>query len=352
MAGAYLEYIDEFGNLRHSGDRRAMARIAKREQDLTQNMTAASRQGYEQLPFMQFMTYTTRINEAIFAGTLGGKSVLTGREKLKLALTHGVLFGGASFAGTSFLMDRITSRYGNEADTETVDLMRRGALDYLVSEISGADTALASRLSSGDGLVQTVRGLVEDNWWETAVGPSGEFTGRAFDALLASIKLIYTDTPEAQLGIAKEKLARLTSTGNYVFNTYEAITQHRYLSRNGSVISDDISTAEATFIAFGLPIAEIDNAYRLMAQVRLDDNLIKVHARHISELFNRLHNARAAGEEEEMLDLARAIGISRNSKPVWFRAESDKLVERYMSTLPFTDQMLMESLIRQNNSGE
>lgn len=344
---AFMEYVAKYGPVRDVKDQRFLQFINNREQVLTQYMTGVSRQGYEQLPFMQFMSYQIRINEALFAGTFNkSKSVLTGPEKIRLALTHSVLFGGSAWAGTSFFMDRLASQGDINLDEDTYRYMRKGVIDGLLSQVLDTDTALSSRLSSGDGLIQLLETWLDNNAFVAAGGPAGAVANESFGLLTSMIK-VATQPNEYHRYVALEKLVRMSSSTNYVYNALRAAMYGNYLTSQGRLISDDLNYTDAVFMAFGLPVEEVDSAYRLMLQMRVDNKFIQDTANKINELDSRMVDAWRRGDSDEALEISQIRGVMFNSMPVWMIEKVQRQLRA--GPTPLTDELVLEALRRDAN---
>lgn len=354
---AYLRYLDEVGPISGPDDMRAIRWITNEDQRLTNYMTAESRQAYEQLPFMQFMTYQLRINEAIFSGTFGGSSrrVLSNGERARLAATHFAMFGAMATTPTAFLVEYLNANtnVGSETNEHVVRLWQRGLLDTLLSYFSGSDTAASSRFSSSGGMYNIMRQLAEDNVATIAVGPSGQFAGRVLDTgigtFMSGLRAVATgDTQYLEDDIVN--LVRLTSSGNYTYNAFVAYRTGEYLSRRGSLVSDDMSQMDAMFMAFGIPLEEIDSFYSYMTQRRIQTSVLNTHAQNINELYSRAAGAVRREDWEAYSSYMRQIGLGLNSLTPWERDYVDSRIR--IDSQSFTDSFLVEMMRRDVNRWE
>lgn len=354
---AYLRYLDEVGPISGPDDMRAIRWITNEDQRLTQYMTASSRQGYEQLPFMQFLTYQLRINEAIFSGTFGGTSrrVLTNAERTRLAATHFAMFGAMATTPTAFLVEYLNANtnVGGETNEHVVRMWQRGLLDTILSYFSGSDTAASSRFSSSGGMYNIMRQLAEDNVATLAIGPSGQFVGRVMETgigtFMSGLRAVATgDTEYLEDDIIN--LVRLTSSGNYTYNAFMAYRYGEYLSRQGSLVSDDMTQMDAMFLAFGVPLEEIDAIYSYMAQRRIQTTVLKSHARNINNLYQRAAEAVRRDDWEAYSSYMRQIGLGLNSLTPWERDYVESRLQ--MDSQSFTDSFIVEMARRDVNRWE
>ncbi len=121
--------------------------ISLRQDKLTQAMTYASRSPFQNVPMTQFLSYTWRMTEQLFAGSLGGKAVLSGAEKARLVGAHVLLFGAAGVPAAGWVADRVYYRYGVDVPEESWSLLRYGMLDVALGAMLGEGTAMSSRLA-------------------------------------------------------------------------------------------------------------------------------------------------------------------------------------------------------------
>lgn len=307
---SYMEYVAKNGPITNPRDRRAISFITNREQTLTQYMTAASRQGYEQAPFMQFMTYNLRITEALFAGTFSNtKSVLTASEKVRLATTHLAMWGAAASAPTNLLMGHLENNYNIDMNEHMLRGIRSGALDAIVSWITGSDTAISARFSSGNGWWELMRQMAEENVLSIFAGPSGQLawdTGRVtLRTLYASAQAMFTGnfvpTQDALIDIA-----RLTSSGNYTYNAYTAYRTGLYMSRRDSIVAENLTAMDAMFTLFGIPLEEIDSIYSYHANRRFRTQWLE---RTIVPSLNRLHEQHTTAIRNDDPERARHYAV-------------------------------------------
>jgi hypothetical protein len=344
---SYLQYLDEFGNFDNLEHARRW--MTWNDQKLTQAMTHASRQGYEQIPFFQFMTYSLRINEAIFAGTMkGGKAVLTKAEKARLAATHLAIFGGASTGATAFVMDRLESHYGVPVNEDAYRFARKGLLDGILSLVLETDTAVSTRLSSADGIFRKMQEMAQENVFTNLGGPSGEFTSSAISALWGLAEASTSGTWE-DINVGLVDLARLTSSGNNTYNGIIAARYGDYLSRRGQPLDLGLNFTEAVFLAFGLPLESVDSAYRHMTQMQIDRFFFDQHARSISGVYTEINTAYRRGDYDRVNELRLVISTMYGVLEPYERDRVERLVFDGTGTL--VESMALDMARRGLNEG-
>jgi hypothetical protein len=349
---SYLEAVAKYGPRSAANDADFVRFIDWRQQVLTQGMTAASRQAYEQLPFMQFMTYQLRINEALFAGTFSSsKAVLTRNEKLRLAATHLAMFGMMSSTGTGLLSQWYLARNETELDPDLVRAFHRGALDAALSYFTESETAASSRFSSSMGLYNLMQGLQNDGFAFFG-GPGIEFgvnaTRTMLDVVQEGARAIATGETagfEAEL----TDLVRLTSSGNYSYNAYTAMRFGTYHTRRGQRITNDLDpglSSDAIFTAFGIPLEEVAAVYEFMGQDNFKNAWLRNYANSITETHRRAQDAVRENDTEAAEQFYRALASMYAVLEPWERERVDRMVDNSARTL---DDRLMLQMYRQQS---
>lgn len=351
---AYLEAVARFGSRTRANQNKFNRWVDWRQQVLTQGMTAASRQGYEQLPFMQFMSYQLRINEAIFAGTFSNsKTVLTTAEKLRLLSVHAAMFGAMSNTVTGVLSQYAEANYNIQADERLIRLAQRGLLDTILSELTGADTAASSRFSSSMGMYNILENLAREHPALVLGGPSIQFAGTladtTFGVIYQGIQMAVTGNTQ---GFRTEigEFARLTSSGNYTFNAMTAYRYGRYLTKRGGLVTEDLDAMDAVFLAFGIPLEEIDSIYSYLGQRRLTTGWLRHQANSITEMHNRAFEALRRGDNERYIYFRVSITEALAMLEPWEREQVERMVRDDASSL--TNGFLIETLRRDVQAAE
>ena len=150
--------------------------ITRREQDLTINMTNASRSvvqsGLWKVP-TQWLSYTMRAMEAIFVGGKG----LSKAERARLFMTMGPMFGLAGF-GAESAADYISEKLGIESESAYIAL-KYGWTDGLSYALTGGDGgfSLGQRLAPVGAIKEVYKKVTEDSTVSAIAGPAGEIAG-------------------------------------------------------------------------------------------------------------------------------------------------------------------------------
>lgn len=295
---AYLEYVSQFPT-RVPRSQHGVKWIMNRQDTLTQSMSGVSRIGFDKLPFAQFLSYSFRINEAIFAGTMGGKSVLTAPEKLRLAATHTVVFGASGWGVANTAMEYYNYRYGNDLSEENFTLLKRGALDYLLTEMSGVNTNLSSRLGSGDNIFMMMKDMAENNIFTTLGGPSLEVGGEALGVLLGGAKSMakgVTTGDFDDLGASLGRFGRTFSTGNQAYNAYMAFKVGQYLTKDNALLDDKLTDMEGIFIALGVPLEAHSAAFSYGNMAKLEKVFLGSTVSKVQKEWNNVNSMLQRGD--------------------------------------------------------
>ena len=346
---AYIRAVEKFGQRTSKNAQDFQNFITWEEQRLTQGMTAASRQAYEQLPFMQFMTYQLRINEALFAGTFTkSKSVLTREERLRLAFTHALFFGAMASTGTAYLSQWYFHDNQVELPEPMLRAFQRGLLDAALSEITGSETAASSRFASSMGAFNIAQGLSNEGllfFTGPGIQFGTEFTKTTFGVLVQGLHAIATGETtgfEAELN----SFVRLTSTGNYAYNAITALKYGEFLTRRNQLITDDLTeVSDVVFTAFGIPLEEVAAVYEFMGQERFRNDWLRSHANRITEMHRLARMAAERDDVEAFRDFYTSISDAMNMLEPFER----DIVERMIGSTNALDDELMVRLIQRQS---
>lgn len=313
---AYIEYVTQFPT-RAPRSQHGVRWIMNRQDTLTQSMSGASRLYLDKFPFTQFMSYQFRINEAIFAGTIGnGKATLTAAERLRLAAAHTIIFGASGWAVAGTAMDWYNYRFGTDIDEGTYRAIRKGALDYLLTEVSGVETSLSSRLGSGDSLFMLMRDMSEKNIFEMAGGPSLEVGTEAFGVILRGARALANGVTTGDLGDFEStmlRFGRMFSSGNQAYNAYTALKLGQYLSKDNALMDDNLTNQEALFLSLGVPMEDIEEAFKFNNMQRLEKLFLRETIRQVQRGFNEANAQLQRGDYEAATETFNSIALLYHS---------------------------------------
>lgn len=347
-ATAYLEFAEKFPGVAPSSQQ-GRRWIMNRQDVLTQGMTGASRTGVDRLPFTQFMSYMFRVNEAIFSGTFGGKGrkVLTNAERTRLATVHTAMFGASSWGAVGFAMDYYRHNYGQELDPQVYRLLRKGLIDTILTELTGAESSLSTRLSNSDGMFMIMQDAAEKNIIEFMGGVSVEVGWQAGKSALGVLKTLVASFSGSEV---KEPLkddlinfARIFSSGNMAYNAYTAFKYAEVVTRDHAFLDKIDNTTEGIFVALGIPLEAQEEAWKFNTYKGYDKIFDKESAKGITTATNLWAESFRRGDYESAQKYARIIAMKYSSMSP---AEMERVKRLVFNPKGFsiTDDLVVQAL--------
>jgi hypothetical protein len=234
---ASMEYIQKFGPKADLLSQHGQRWVTHQSDVFTNGMTSTSRHPIEQLPMMQFMSYSMRMAEWYLSGIAGGKGVLSGKQKAKLFTFQLGLYGAAAVPAGGFLLDYYNYKYGTDLSDADWYQVRHGLVDSFIRYTTGVESELGRRLAWGEGLFNTMQDLQSNSIIETALGPSyslGKTVLESTSKMLWNMKVAGTDL------LAEDTLDvfRSIKSVNLVYNAYMAVRWGEYRTRRGDTVSE------------------------------------------------------------------------------------------------------------------
>lgn len=252
---SFLEYKAKYRGASALSDSGRM-QIARREQDLSFNMTNSSR-GMWQTGMMkvptQWLSYSMRALESITVGRQ-----FTKMEKARIGLAY-LALGGASGYGIGHVADTIGEQFGVEPDSSVYVGLKHGFTDFVLSElisgVSGEEvrTAFGSRLAPFTAFTDMWSKLRDENFWAALGGPSGEIVGGGAAALMGALGNI-ADGNYSSTMVDLERVLRTPSGIDNQIKARQIINHGTYTSKSGSPMPVDMqfSKTEAMMQAAGI----------------------------------------------------------------------------------------------------
>jgi len=353
---AYIEYLQKFpGAIPNSQAGRRW--ITNRQDILTQGMTGASRTPVEKLPTTQFMSYMFRVNEAIFSGTFGGKGrkVLTDAERYRLAVTHTALFGASACGAVGFAMDAYRHYMGTEMDPDVYRALRKGLVDTLLTELTGVESSLSSRLSNSDGIFMLMQDAAEKNLIEFLGGPSIEVGWQATTTGFSVLKNLAGAFSGAEVNNPTKddilRFARIFSSANQAYNAYTAFKYGEVLTRDNAFLDRIDDPTESIFVAFGVPVERIEEAWKFNTFKGYDKFFDKQSAKSIQRALNSFDEAFRRGDFTEAQNYAKIIAMKYSSMSPAEQVRVSRLVFTPKGS-PITDDLMAQALRFGSGFGE
>lgn len=345
-----LEYLKKYGADADLTSQHATRWVMNKSDQLTNAMTSTSRHPIEQLPGLQFMGFSLRMGEFLLGGLLGGKSVLTPAKRAKLFTFQLGFFGASALPFVGAYLDWYNFKYGTDLKPDDYYTIRHGAIDSFIRYTTGVETELGRRLAWGEGVFTTISDLLTKNIFEAAVGPSASLGDTLFDA---TSKMLWNMKYGATDFLVKDTVDvfRSIKSVNLAHNAYIALRYGEYQTRSGSTLSDQISTQEGIALALGLPLAEINSAWRNIDLLKKDANLHKDLAKKVSGLWQDLatevrRHGHGTDQERKIRSALEVLYLSLT--PLEIR-EMERYVDK--STITMNEELMIEMMKREAAKG-
>lgn len=302
---ASMEYIKKFGPAADLSSQHATRWVTHRSDVFTNGMTSSSRHPIEQLPMMQFMSFSMRMAEWYFSGMLGGKGVLDTKKKLKLFTFQLGMYGAAAIPGGGYLLDWYNRNYGVELNDSDFYQIRYGLIDNLIRYATGVETEIGRRLAWGEGLFDTLSNFQDQSMTATMLGPVGTLGTTVLDSVN---KMVFNIRTGGTSMIAEDALDvfRSIKSVNMAYNAWTAFRWGIIRSRKGDILADGLPTGEAVAIALGVPLHKVNDLWREAEFAQKDVAWYRSKAKMISQLyqdwyFERETNGPGTKREREII---------------------------------------------------
>jgi hypothetical protein len=317
--------------------------ITHRNDKLTASMTAASAAPWQKsllsLP-TQFLTYQMRMMEQLFVA-----GELTAAEKIRLVAGQAIVFGGAGIVPYGWVIDKYMHDTGLTMDHRTYTVLRYGMLDAILSQVTGADTAVSSRLGLGDGMADLWRNWHESNVFETFGGPGLKIAGDGLDAAYRLGHNMFTgDWQYAEYDWTK--LGRQIKSVNLVYNYWIASRTGMYLRNNGDPLLQNLEESDAIALGLGIPLQETETAYTMYQFKKADAATLKEHGERMGELLRIMRSQVEEG------DMTAATATGDDITAMWVVLtpyEQDEVFKVFQyGSGDFFDSMIQDSYNRRS----
>lgn len=214
--------------------------VANREQVLTFRMTSGQKGAYQEGAVLglatQWMSYTNRFVDNVLIGR-----DLTGAERARMVAVNTVMFGTRGMGFTPKWTAALVALGKNPEDpdvAQTLNNVKFGFFDYLLSELVGTDISLGTRISPLGGLVQQYQDIfAEDPLYSSLGGPFAQISADTF----TSIKGLVSATMGGHKQIAEEELKALTrgiASADMYFKIVELVETGQYRSKRRGIAGE------------------------------------------------------------------------------------------------------------------
>lgn len=287
MTGAYTaiaEYIQKFPT-RALDSEHARNWITRRDQDLTFNMTTASR-GFGQSGVMrvptQWLSYNLRAMETIFVGR-----GFTRGERARLAGMLTAFYGLSGF-GAERAAEEIAEMFGIQQDSAVFTTLKWGVIDGIMDALlpegegeGRVGTGLATRLSVVQGMKQLYNDVTQGKFLEIVGGPSGQIGG----SLVQSFVNVFGSLASGQPYTLTEDVMQLIRQPSGLDNIAKAIgifNNGLYVSKTGVPIPTQMTPTEGILALFGIGSLKQTEWYTTQTQVFADERQLSTFRREMN----------------------------------------------------------------------
>lgn len=241
--------------------------ISNKEQAYSLNMTNMSRaqvqQGLLRVP-TQFYSFMLRAFEGIFIG-----KDLTPSERMKLAVMMGPFWGttGLGISNAAPTVDALNAYlpedYQIQAGSDAYRLIKNGPVDALFAWAGGEgapETAVASRVGLGDGVVSTFRNYRDGTFIEQLSGAGGGKTGDTLVDFAKALGAIKRGDPI----LINEEVLDLFRNFKFIDNTAKVvgmIQKKGYISKSGGKVDFEYNALDTFFTSLGISLEEVQQVY-------------------------------------------------------------------------------------------
>tara|TARA_B110000902_G_scaffold174157_1_gene197743 strand:+ start:765 stop:5180 length:4416 start_codon:yes stop_codon:yes gene_type:complete len=282
--------------------------ISNKEQAYTLNMTNMSRaqiqQGVLRVP-TQFYSFMLRAFEGIFVG-----KDLTPSERMKLAVMMGPFWGttGMGISNAVPTVEAINSYlpedYQIEPGSDSYRLVKNGAVDALFAWAAGdgaPETAVASRVGLGDGVVSTLRNYRDGSFIEQLSGAGGGKTG---DTLVDFAKALGAMKRGDPIKINEEVLDLFR---NFKFIDIGAkvigmIQHNAYISKSGGEVDFKFNKLDILFTGLGIPLEEVQQVYDSRTIMFNNQKVFRAYSKEIDKSIDGYWRAVLNEKDSELAD--------------------------------------------------
>lgn len=276
------------------GNMTARRSIARRDADLTFNMTNMARSwaqdDWRKVP-TQWLSYTMRSFEALFVGR-----GLKWDERARMFVAMAPMYGMAGFGvdammpGTS---EHIAEKFGWEPNDPRYTFLKWGVIDTMSDllmpddETGKVGIGIANRMSVMGGVIETYRKMEEGNFWEIVGGPSGSIAKGLWDATMDFMAVASGDKTVTLTDAAMKVLRQPSALDNYA-KAYGILMYGNYLTKNGKPAPLKFSTIEGVAQAMGVSPLKLQNYYAAQTAVYRNDKELREFRGEINTLAERL----------------------------------------------------------------
>jgi hypothetical protein len=296
--------------------------VSNKEQAYTLNMTnmsrASAQQGLLKIP-TQFYSYMLRSMEAVFVG-----KDLTVKERMALAVAIGPFWGltGIGYSsGTSAAVDAINSYLPEWMAVEPGSLsyatIKEGPVNALFNW-AGGDTegtpeiSFASRMSLGEGLMDTLRNYRDQSIYEVVLGASGGKAGGTFASFVGTMAAILNGDSIQMNDKALETLRGFKFIDN-IEKMRGLMVNGIYSSKTGKVVDAEFDVYDAIVSGLGFPLEEVQQFYDTNDLIYNTNATYTKYSKQIDKRIDDFWNAVNDGNAEYADEIMMSINLAASN---------------------------------------
>lgn len=279
--------------------------ITHRADTLTMSMTSASAAGWQKgalsIP-TQWLSYNARMLENLFFARN-----LTGMERLRLGLGQ-MAFYGAAGVGLGGPLNSLIDKSNVDLDPEVYTLLRYGVADFIISEMTGVQTALGGRLAVGEGMIDLYNSIWDKGFVEVLGGPVGSIF---YDVATSGMGLLQS-VVSGDWNIAStdiNKILRNISTWDKGARAYWILKTGEYVSKNGQVQATGLDPTAAFVNTLGAKLQEVEFQFDLNKLVQSDKKMVQEVSNRVKELQKYMTEAMDRDDMVAAQEFANEIGL-------------------------------------------
>lgn len=272
--------------------------MLRRQDVLTASMTASSAAPWQRsllaVP-LQFTTYHVRMMEQLLI-----KGILSPSERRRLALTHLMVYGAAAVPAAGFIQDKMGFEGKLDVQDPKFDLVRYGALDAILTSLSGEETALSTRLAVGEGMWDLLTEFATEPLSTIAAGPGGTIT---LDAL-GSLHKFMDSVVGGHFHHASydwNRFARNVSSYNKAYIYFVGKRYGEMVSRKteGTTLTE-VNNVETILATMGITLREQDALWTAVTNQTAEKDALETHIKELIRLNNIV--SRELGQAKNEID--------------------------------------------------
>ena len=296
--------------------------MANKEQAYTLNMTnmsrSAAQQGLLKIP-TQFYSYMLRSLEGVFIG-----KDLTAKERMMLAVAVGPFWGltgiglsSSASAVTDAMNDYLPDWLTIEPGSLSYQTIKEGPVNALFNWAGGdvegtPEISFASRMSLGEGLMDTFRNYADSSVFEILFGAAGGKTGDTFSNFAQTLGAIFNGDDV----LMNEKMLETMRNFKFIDNAEKArgmIVHGYYSSKTGKIVDAEFDTYDAIVSGLGFPLSEVQQVYDTQDLIFNTNRTYIKYSKEIDKRINSFWTAVNEGNAEYANEIMDSIQLATSS---------------------------------------